>query len=400
MARFDDFVKYANTNIDPLYQAYKKKLDDLAKEKKAWGTNVWSLQAEVNALANNIENKQKIWQVEKEELSYQWLAQWAVNDLSLNKVNADSAKWRVNQNLQNFIQNEQRNNEAIKKWIVENAGTQQALGQAAVTRAWLPVQASAWLNAQIQADVLQKVSQQNSLSSDKTFQALDSLERLILSIDAQKAANDVNYRNQALSALQQYEQTKETATKTYSWWSSSWASKVAVSSKNDWAIAQKAKEIFWDSVPGTTLWNIKNEKWFTAPVEIDSRTWQPVKKQSGSQQNKVENIVLPGQTNSQQPTNVQQPTKSIAEQMVEQNKPTWSITNPRTNIETARDNNVEKIKEWLTNSIKNRQDRLQQLIAEQKKYSTRDAARRTLQSEIDQTKRLLDTENNSLLKYL
>lgn len=400
MARFDDFVKYANTNIDPLYQAYKKKLDDLAKEKKAWGTNVWSLQAEVNALANNIENKQKIWQVEKEELSYQWLAQWAVNDLSLNKVNADSAKWRVNQNLQNFIQNEQRNNEAIKKWIVENAGTQQALGQAAVTRAWLPVQASAWLNAQIQADVLQKVSQQNSLSSDKTFQALDSLERLILSIDAQRAANDINYRNQALSALQQYEQTKETATKTYSWWSSSWASKVAVSSKNDWAIAQKAREIFWDSVPGTTLWNIKNEKWFTAPVEIDSRTWQPVKKQSGSQQNKVENIVLPGQTNSQQPTNVQQPTKSIAEQMVEQNKPTWSITNPRTNIETARDNNVEKIKEWLTNSIKNRQDRLQQLIAEQKKYSTRDATRRTLQSEIDQTKRLLDTENNSLLKYL
>ena len=66
MARFDDFVKYANTNIDPLYQAYKKKLDDLAKEKKAWGTNVWSLQAEVNALANNIENKQKIWQVQKE----------------------------------------------------------------------------------------------------------------------------------------------------------------------------------------------------------------------------------------------------------------------------------------------------------------------------------------------
>ncbi len=400
MARFDDFVKYANTNIDPLYQAYKKKLDDLAKEKKAWGTNVWSLQAEVNALANNIENKQKIWQVQKEELSYQWLAQWAVNDLSLNKVNADSAKWRVNQNLQNFIQNEQRNNEAIKKWIVENAGTQQALGQAAVTRAWLPVQASAWLNAQIQADVLQKVSQQNSLSSDKTFQALDSLERLILSIDAQRAANDINYRNQALSALQQYEQTKDTATKTYSWWSSSWASKVAVSSKNDWAIAQKAKEIFWDSVPGTTLRNIKNEKWFTAPVEIDSRTWQPVKKQSSGQQNKVENIVLPGQTNSQQPTNVQQPTKSIAEQMVEQNKPTWSITNPRTNMETARDNNVEKIKEWLTNSIKNRQDRLQQLIAEQKKYSTRDAAWRTLQSEIDQTKRLLDTENNSLLKYL
>lgn len=397
MARFDDFVKYANTNVDPLYQAYKKKLDDLAKEKKTWWTNVWSLQAEVNALANNIENKQKFWQVQKETLSYEWLAQWAVNDLSLNKTSAESAKWRVNQNLQNFIQNEQRNNEAIKKWIVENAWTQQALGQAAVTRAWLPVQASAWLNAQIQADVLQKVSQQNSLSSDKTFQALDSLERLILSIDAQRAANDINYRNQALSALQQYEQAKTTATSSIgsSWssWNSWWSKAVSISSKNDWAIAQKAKEIFGDSVPGTTLWNIKNEPGFKTPTEVDVRTWRPATKQSTAQQNKVENITLPAQSNTQA-------TKSIAEQMVEQNAPRWSITAPRTNMETARDNNVNNIKESLTNSIRQRQDRLQQLITEQKKYSSRDAAWRTLQSEIEQTKRLLDTENNSLLKYM
>jgi hypothetical protein len=277
MVAFPDILRalwstWADKSVaDPIYQAYKKRMEELqSPNAQTFRDQAWR----VSSLS------QKDWEDRFSMRSSLETWAWSLEDLERMRMSWAENKASVWRNLDNYLKEERTNNEAIQRGIVENAATQQALWQAAVTRAWMPVQASWSWNAQVQSDTLQKVSQQQTLSSDKQLQALDSMERLILSIDAQQAANDVNYRNQALGAIQQYELARKDFETKVKWTNPD----ATVNSKNADAVSEKVASL-WISLDQprnttkSTSWNKSVEvKLDPKQVTTDYEVWDNVNK--------------------------------------------------------------------------------------------------------------------------